>query len=171
MNLILNDKDLLLCDYTNPKHKTALWELINGYINCDTEKLSEKFSEKFTAELLPQQKDLLAKGLADNANAITLFAVFGGSIAGVLTAFMNFSTFLCAPCINIHDIFIKKEFRRKGLAKKLLKGIEEIAKNNGCKKITLEVRKDNTPAQTLYASFGFCEGQTPMYFYIKHIET
>jgi ribosomal protein S18 acetylase RimI-like enzyme len=83
---------------------------------------------------------------------------------------MNFSTFLCAPCINIHDIFIKKEFRRKGLAKKLINGIEEIAKNNGCKKITLEVRKDNAPAQNLYASFGFCEGQTPMYFYVKRLE-
>jgi ribosomal protein S18 acetylase RimI-like enzyme len=160
MKLILNDKDLLLCDYANPAHKTALWELINGYINCDM---------GGGTELSFKQKDFLAKGLADNTNAITLFALCNGTIAAVLTAFINFSTFECAPCANIHDIFVKKEFRRKGLAKKLLKGIEEMAKNNGCKKITLEVRKDNTAAQKLYASFGFSEGIPPMYFYMKRI--
>jgi ribosomal protein S18 acetylase RimI-like enzyme len=160
MNLNLSDKDLILCDYSNSKHKTALWELINGYINCDM---------GGGTELSLKQKDLLAKGLADNANAITLFALYNGTIAAVLAAFINFSTFECAPCANIHDIFVKKEFRRKGLAKKLLKGIEEISKNNGCKKITLEVRKDNTNAQKLYSSFGFSEGKTPMYFYVKQI--
>jgi ribosomal protein S18 acetylase RimI-like enzyme len=158
MKLKLSDKDLILCDYANPQHKTALWEMINAYIKCDM---------GGGKELSLKQKDLLAKGLSANTNAITLFALYNGTIAAVLIAFINFSTFECSPCANIHDIFVKKEFRRKGLAKKLLKAIEEIAKNNGCKKITLEVRKDNTNAQKLYASFGFSEGKTPMYFYVK----
>ena len=46
-------------------------------------------------------------------------------------------------------------YRRKGLAKLLLKKAEEIALDLGCCKLTLEVLERNHVAQSTYKAFGF----------------
>jgi len=45
--------------------------------------------------------------------------------------------------------------RRKGLGKTLLTHILEDARKRKIKKVTLEVRRSNRPAQNLYEQFGF----------------
>lgn len=53
--------------------------------------------------------------------------------------------------IEIIDFFVKKEYRRKKIGKKLL---EEVLKNE-YKNITLEVNENNIPAINLYNKLGF----------------
>ena len=55
----------------------------------------------------------------------------------------------------IDDIFINKEFRKKGYAKELLQEFEKIAKNNGIKWLKARVYSFNEPAKKLNASYGF----------------
>lgn len=47
--------------------------------------------------------------------------------------------------------------QKKGVAKELMQAILECAKNCGCERMMLEVRKSNIPAQKLYKKFGFNE--------------
>ncbi len=56
---------------------------------------------------------------------------------------------------KIMSLAVKREFRRKGIGKILLKEAIKKAKQNSKKRMLLEVRISNTPAQNLYKKFGF----------------
>ncbi|MFH2033944.1 MAG: ribosomal protein S18-alanine N-acetyltransferase [Candidatus Margulisiibacteriota bacterium] len=55
--------------------------------------------------------------------------------------------------IHIIHMAVHPDYRRKGIAKKMI----EKALSEKAKVAFLEVRKENTPAQRLYESFGFKE--------------
>lgn len=162
MNIKIERPDLELCDFTNPLHCTKLCDLVNEYI---THPMGGG------EPLTNRQKLHLVDGLESHPRSIVLFVLYEGEIAGMTNAFLNFSTFKCRPMINIHDVFVSENYRRKGLGRKLMQGMEEIARNLNCAKITLEVRKDNVVAQQLYHSLGFDEGSDPMHFWSKQLET
>ncbi len=65
------------------------------------------------------------------------------------------STFKCKPLINIHDVVVLNEFRRLGISQRMLSKVEEIAKEKGCCKMTLEVLEGNKAAQNSYLKYGF----------------
>ena len=52
-------------------------------------------------------------------------------------------------------IAVAPEFRGRGLAKRILAKVEELARTLGCCKITLEVLEGNETAQYLYKACGF----------------
>lgn len=54
--------------------------------------------------------------------------------------------------LDITDVFVNQEYRKKGYASKLL---DYIIKNNNGYKIMLEVNEENIPAIGLYEKFGF----------------
>ncbi len=56
---------------------------------------------------------------------------------------------------KIMSVAVKKEFRRKGIGKMLLKEVIKRAKIRGVKRMTLEVRVSNKAAQELYKKLGF----------------
>ncbi len=74
---------------------------------------------------------------------------------GLVTAIEGFSTFLCQPLLNIHDVIIIPTQRGQGLAGKLLFITEAEAKKRGCCKLTLEVLEGNASAQKAYTKSGF----------------
>ncbi|MGB2691549.1 MAG: GNAT family N-acetyltransferase [Thermodesulfobacteriota bacterium] len=55
----------------------------------------------------------------------------------------------------ISVIFVDGKYRNRGIGTLLLNHAVEIAKEKGCKKIVLEVDRDNEGAQSLYKKFGF----------------
>ncbi|WP_321331979.1 GNAT family N-acetyltransferase [uncultured Bacteroides sp.] len=160
MKVKIEQPDLEICDFEDPSHCAALCNLINEYIT-DPMGGGTPLTEK--------QKLYLLDGLETHPRAIVLFVLFEEQIAGMISAFMNFSTFKCKPMINIHDVFVSRDYRGRGLGRKLMQGITEIARNNDCGKITLEVRHDNETAQKLYSSEAFEDGETPMYFWTKQL--
>ncbi len=56
---------------------------------------------------------------------------------------------------SITNVAVGKAFRRKGIAKALISHFVEIAKEEKLEFMTLEVRRSNEPAISLYKSFGF----------------
>ena len=84
-----------------------------------------------------------------------MLAIVDGSPAGMAVCFEGFSTFACKPLLNIHDIIVIKEYRGRGISKRLLAKAEEIATGLGCCKLTLEVLEGNTIAQAAYKASGF----------------
>lgn len=56
---------------------------------------------------------------------------------------------------HITNIAIHPEHRRRGLGRRLLIHLLELAVEKGVSKATLEVRRSNAAAQRLYKDFGF----------------
>jgi len=57
----------------------------------------------------------------------------------------------------IHHLTVCPEFRGKGIAKALVRTIEERLKAKGCLKVNLLVHSSNTVARKLYQSLGYSE--------------
>lgn len=56
---------------------------------------------------------------------------------------------------EIKRLFIRKEYRGKGISKELLKTIESYAKEQGCHTLFLDTRITLEPAVSLYRTFSF----------------
>lgn len=56
---------------------------------------------------------------------------------------------------EIKRLYIKEEYRGKGISKELLKTVECYAKEQGCHTLFLDTRITLEPAVSLYRSFGF----------------
>ncbi len=66
---------------------------------------------------------------------------------------------------HITNVAIHKDYRKQGLGKELVKGMIEKAKKSNISHMTLEVRKSNIPAITLYERMGFLvAGVRPKYY-------
>jgi ribosomal protein S18 acetylase RimI-like enzyme len=62
----------------------------------------------------------------------------------------------------IYDIFVKEEYRGKGIGKTLLEKAESYCKEKGYSKILLMVAVNNSAAMNLYDRMGFKPEQTYM---------
>lgn len=151
----------LFCDYTQEEHCCQLAELINQYI-------SDPMGGGAPLSKLQQLR--LVDGLANHPASFVLFITNNQQIAGLATCFINFSTFKARSYINIHDLIIANDYRGKGLGRKLLQAVENIARERRYCKITLEVRDDNQTAMKLYSSQGFAETKPNMYFRTKELD-
>ena len=66
---------------------------------------------------------------------------------------------------EIITIGVNPDFRRQGIAAAMVGIIEKTLKNQGVKKIFLEVASNNIPAQKLYENSGFVQvGLRPKYY-------
>lgn len=71
---------------------------------------------------------------------------------------------------NIVNIATAPEYRRRGCASAVMRGLLSLAAMRGCTRVTLEVREHNLPAQALYASFGFAAVGMRRRFYNLPVE-
>jgi ribosomal-protein-alanine N-acetyltransferase len=70
---------------------------------------------------------------------------------------------------HLHNLAVKKEFRRQGLAQSFMSLMNEISKQVGLKAQTLEVRESNAEAISLYRKCGFVvKGRRPLYYTDTH---
>ena len=70
---------------------------------------------------------------------------------------------------HVTNIAIKQEFRGRGLGKRLLEDMLQLAADSGMAFMTLEVRRSNAVAQNLYRSHGFVDvGYRKRYYEDNH---
>jgi GNAT superfamily N-acetyltransferase len=153
--------EIIICDYSDPAHRKAVASLINAYISDEMgggNLLTEKAQQR------------MIEGLSNYPKAVVLLARDSGIFVGLLTAFENFSTFTAKPMINVHDVFVLKEYRGKSIGRKLMNAIIDEARERKCIRVTLEVRKDNVKAQNLYQSLGFDETEPGMFYWRKNLK-
>jgi len=81
----------------------------------------------------------------------------------IIGAYLIF--WIVADEAHLHNLAVKKEFRRQGLAHGFMNVMKEIARQAGAKAQTLEVRESNTEAIKLYRKCGFVvKGKRPLYY-------
>ena len=137
---------ILRADYSNPAHAQALIALLDEYASGPSGG-GEPLPQSVKAELIP--------ALQRTSNALSLLAFAGDEPIGLLNAFETLSTFKAKPLINIHDIAVTENWRRKGVGRALILELESSARQRGCGKLTLEVLERNLGAQALYRELGF----------------
>lgn len=93
--------------------------------------------------------------LEEGSNAHLFVADVDGAILGA--AFMNISISLDkgGKYIWLNDLFVDKNHRNRGIAKKMLLKIIYWAENNDLKGIELETGINNEATKALYNSLGF----------------
>ncbi|WP_339531289.1 GNAT family N-acetyltransferase [Pseudomonas mucidolens] len=137
---------VLQASYSNPVHAEAVGRLLDHYAQDPM-----GGGQALSADLLQQ----LPAELAKRPHAFSVLAFVGGEPAGLVNCFEGFSTFACRPLVNVHDVVVMDRYRGLGLSQKMLQKVEEIARQRGCCKITLEVLEGNAVAQGSYRKFGF----------------
>ena len=132
--------------YDEPSHAAALVELLDAYAR-DPAGGGEGLSEFARANLIAE--------LATRPFIFSVLAFEGGTAVGLINAIEGFSTFACRPLVNIHDVVVLADHRRRGIASQMLAEVEAIARERGACKLTLEVLDGNRSARTLYEKLGF----------------
>ena len=97
--------------------------------------------------------------ITDNPASRAWVAELDGKIVGVIVAW------LLVDEAHIATIAAHPDFRRQGIAGRLLIHALEFMKNEGALTSVLEVRESNRAAQEMYRKFGFEEsGRRPRYY-------
>lgn len=86
------------------------------------------------------------------------------NIVGFLVLLYTYSTFLALPTLFIEDIFLIKEYRRKGIGQKLFNLTMKIANDNNCGRVEWNTFKWNSAAQSFYEKNGAKKLDNIIYF-------
>lgn len=114
-----------------------------------------------------QQQQELVRQLSANPMCRCFLLSDGDRYVGFSTCFFITSTFKVKPYLYVHDLYVEESSEDKGLGTHLLSAIVDYARQQGCCKVTLEVRSDNARAMHVYQKLGFVDCQPPMYFSTK----
>lgn len=139
---------LLICraDYYNPMHASALVLLLDAYAQ-DPAGGGEPLSD--------YAKSHLVKELAAHPQAFSVLAFDGAQPVGLVNCIEGFSTFACRPLVNVHDVAVLPSHRGQRVGEQMLALVDEIARERGACKLTLEVLQGNASAIKLYERVGF----------------
>jgi GNAT superfamily N-acetyltransferase len=151
----MNDGDSAItivdAELTCPEHESAVLELLDAYARDPTGG-GQPLTEDVRTRLIP--------ALREHPTTVVLLAFDGVRPVGIATCFLGFSTFAARPLLNLHDLAVVPDCRRRGVGRELLLAVEEKARALGCTKVTLEVLEAN-PARQLYEAMGYA---SPIYY-------
>ena len=98
-------------------------------------------------------------GELTNKLSLWLVAVDGDTVAGYVG-----SQTVCGET-DMMNVAVTADYRRRGIAEKLVNALVEELKAIDSHCLTLEVRASNAPAQALYEKLGFAQvGRRPKYY-------
>ena len=122
-------------------------ELIRGL--AEYEKLlpeCEATEERLSQTLFPTD------GTAPGAHVV--IAEADGVPAGFALYFFNYSTFLAKPGLYLEDLFVRTEYRGRGIGKALLLHLARRANDRSCGRMEWSVLDWNEPAIAFYEKIG-----------------
>lgn len=110
--------------------------------------------EKAPHEAMATPEDLLRDGFSAHPKFRVVIAEWAGAPAGFALFFYNYSTWRGRPGVYLEDVFVRPEFRGRGIGKALLVHLAKIAVEDGCGRFEWQVLDWNTPAIEFYRSLG-----------------
>lgn len=138
--------EVRLADYADPADREALVSLLDAYAR-DPAGGGTPISGFVCQNLVDE--------LAKRPFAFSVLAFDGAQPVGLINCFEGFSTFACRPLVNVHDVVVLEGHRGRHIASLMLAKVEELARERGACKLTLEVLSGNTRAMRAYEREGF----------------
>ena len=126
----------------------------------DVVAMTAAYAEDAMGNARPLDREVLERlvpALRALPTTLVLLAYADGAVVGIATCFLGFSTFAARPLLNIHDLAVVPEQRRRGVGRALLEAAARSARQRGCVKLTLEVQENNTRARRVYEAAGFAQ--------------
>lgn len=133
-------------DYADVADAAAVVMLLDAYAS-DPAGGGEPLSDFAKANLVPS--------LAARPTAFSILAFDGAQPVGLVNCIEGFSTFACLPLVNVHDVAVLASHRGRRIGELMLALAEQVARERGACKLTLEVLSGNTGACRLYQRIGF----------------
>jgi GNAT superfamily N-acetyltransferase len=99
-------------------------------------------------------EDQLRDTLFERRAAEVLLAYAGDEAAGFAVFFQNFSTFLGRPGIYLEDLFVRPEWRGRGLGTRLFARVAQLAVERDCGRMEWSVLDWNESAIGFYRNLG-----------------
>lgn len=93
-------------------------------------------------------------GLLARPDMIMLAAVAGGAVVGGLTAYALPKLERATSEIYLYDIAVAAGWRRQGIATRLIRDLEAIARELGAATLYVQADRDDGPAIALYQGLG-----------------
>ncbi|HLW83653.1 MAG TPA: GNAT family N-acetyltransferase [Candidatus Sulfotelmatobacter sp.] len=100
-----------------------------------------------------REEDLARDGFGENAQFRALIAEWEGQPAAYALFFGRYSTW-AGRGMYLEDLFVREQFRGKGVGKALLAAVARIAVEEGCVGMSWEVLGWNQKAIELYQALG-----------------
>lgn len=110
--------------------------------------------EKLTHELVATEDDIRSALSGDHPRVEVLLADWEGQPAAFALFFHNFSTFVGRRGLYLEDLYVKPEFRGKGIGKRLLLELVRIAKQRKCGRMEWVALDWNRNAIDFYEQLG-----------------
>ena len=100
---------------------------------------------------------VLAQLFANDSHGLACLILLGEQVAGYVVITFGFSIEFRGRDALIDELFIKDEFRGRGLGSAALRHAEGVCRDRRIRALHLEVDRGNTRAQSVYARAGFAD--------------
>lgn len=110
--------------------------------------------EKLLGSCVATENDLDLHLFGEHPKAEVLIAEWEDQPVGFALFFHTFSTFLGQPGIYLEDLYVRPEFRGKGIGKSVLMHLARLAQLRGCGRLEWSVLNWNEPSIGFYESLG-----------------
>lgn len=104
-----------------------------------------------------EMKVLFDKGRDRETNFIFLGAFYNSKLVGIVSVTFGESSYKVSPFVWCDDLYVKENYRNKGIGKNLLQKVKEIAMEKGCSNILVGVGHEEKESQKFYKSLGFVD--------------
>jgi GNAT superfamily N-acetyltransferase len=98
--------------------------------------------------------DLIRDGFSENPKFRVIIAEWDSSPAGMAFFFLSYSTWQGRQGLFLEDLFVRPQFRRKGIGKALMVHLAKLAIAEHCYGVRWDVLDWNTSAIDVYQRLG-----------------
>ena len=120
--------------------------------------------EKLLDEVVATEEIVLESLFGEQPSAEALIGEWEGEPVTFAIYFENFSTFMGRSGLYLEDLFVKSEYRKRGIGKLILKHLGKIAVERGCPRFEWIALDWNEPAIKFYERLGAKQLTDKRYF-------
>ena len=110
--------------------------------------------EKLLHQVTASEADIRRTLFANDRRAEPLIVTADGKPAGFAVFFHNYSTFLGKNGLYLEDVYVRPEFRHRGVGGAILKYLAGVARERDCGRFEWAVLDWNEPAIRFYRSLS-----------------
>ena len=104
---------------------------------------------------ISEAKQFLKERIVNKESVIYVSKEEDGSLSGFVQLYPIFTSVGLKRLWLLNDLFVKKEYRKKGIARNLIDRCKKLTKETNASGLLLETSKNNLEGNVLYPTEGF----------------